>query len=242
MLALSLKPLLDNTELIGLGRALKVLTAISDMSLTSVEGQAMELHWVRNGLPADAEELYVEMVRKKTAHYSFMAPLQIGAIIAGADDAQRQELRAFGLALGVAFQIQDDLLNLDPGQGYGKEQAGDLWEGKYTLALIHALSVSSLAQRETALRILAKPRPSSSSPSAPQTGTEAHPAPKSATEVAWLRQFIAEHDGSGHALTIARSWAARASECFEGMCRWFPASRHRDFIAHVVDYVVTRTR
>jgi geranylgeranyl diphosphate synthase type II len=202
----------------------------------------MELHWVRNGLPAKADELYVEMVQKKTAHYSFMAPLEIGAIIAGADEAQRGELRTLGLALGVAFQIQDDLLNLDPGEGYGKERAGDLWEGKYTLALIHTLTACSRRQREEALRILAKPRPSSSPMSAPDAGAKAHPPPKSATEVAWLRQLIARHGGSEHALTVARAWAARASECFEGVCRWFPASQHRDFVAHVVDYVVTRTR
>jgi hypothetical protein len=53
---------------------------------------------------------------------------------------------------------------------------------------------------------------------------------------------MAEHGGSEHALVTARSWAQRAALCFEGLCSWFPASRHRDFIAHVVDYVVTRTR
>src|SRR5690606_20262544 len=126
MLALTLRPLLDNTALIGLGRSLRVFEAISEMAMTSAEGQALELHWIRRGLPSLDDDLYLQMVEKKTAHYSFITPLQTGAIIAGATDEQLQRLSAFGRALGIAFQIRDDVLNLQEDAGkYGKESCGD---------------------------------------------------------------------------------------------------------------------
>ncbi len=163
MLALTLRPLLDNTALVGLGRSLRVFEAISEMATTSAEGQALELHWIKRGLPSLDDELYLQMVEKKTAHYSFVTPLQTGAIIAGATDEQLKRLHAFGRSLGVAFQIRDDVLNLEQGSGkYGKELCGDLWEGKYTLILLHALRSASASDRERAETILAKERPRTS--------------------------------------------------------------------------------
>jgi geranylgeranyl diphosphate synthase type II len=69
-------------------------------------------------------------------------------------------LRKFAVSLGLAFQIQDDLLNLtgDP-RRYGKEIGGDLWEGKHTLILLHMLRAASPSERRRAHAVLAKARP-----------------------------------------------------------------------------------
>ena len=85
---------------------------------------------------------------KKTAWYSFIHPMRIGAIIAGADLDRLDRFHAFGFLLGAAFQIHDDLLNLTGDRTlYGKEIGGDLWEGKRTLPLIFALSNTTAAER-----------------------------------------------------------------------------------------------
>ena len=63
----------------------------------------------------------------------------------------------FASLLGVAFQIQDDVLNLVGTGQYGKEIAGDLWEGKHTLILIHAMRRARESERAEALRILENP-------------------------------------------------------------------------------------
>ena len=63
-----------------------------------------------------------------------------------------------GFLFGAAFQIQDDVLNLTPGPDYGKERDGDLYEGKRTLMIIHALGRASAAERQRLVRFLALPR------------------------------------------------------------------------------------
>ena len=72
---------------------------------------------------------------------TFITPVVIGAIAARLDPPGIDQLAELGRRLGVAFQIQDDVLNLAGDVGdYGKEIGGDLWEGKRTLLLAHALS------------------------------------------------------------------------------------------------------
>ena len=83
MLSLSLQPLLDNVERIGLGPALRILRAVSHMTRRTVEGQAIELDWVRSNTWALDDADYLRMVELKTSWYSFITPLQVGAIAAG---------------------------------------------------------------------------------------------------------------------------------------------------------------
>ncbi len=148
MLALALTPLLDNTRVVGLGKALRIVQAIARMARETAEGQAMELDWVRRSAWDLADDDYREMVIKKTGWYSFMTPVAIGAIIAGADDERRATLLDAARELSVAFQIRDDILNLRTGLiAYGKEVNGDLWEGKRTLILIHMMRSLDAGER-----------------------------------------------------------------------------------------------
>lgn len=160
MLCLSLQPLLDNMGVIGLGRALRILRAVARMTRESVEGQALELDWVKRGVWDLSDEDYVRMVEKKTGWYSFITPIKAGAITADAAEEKIDALEEFGRRLSVAFQIQDDVLNLrgEP-EAYGKEIGGDLWEGKRTLILLHLMRYSSEAERQEVERILSRPQP-----------------------------------------------------------------------------------
>jgi geranylgeranyl diphosphate synthase, type II len=158
MLALALEPLLDNMRLLGMGKALRILQAVARMARVSAEGQAIELDWIRHGDWERSDADYVRMVYKKTSWYTFVTPAVVGAIVAGCPE-RMPALRKFASLLGVAFQIQDDVLNLEARGPYGKEAAGDLWEGKHTLILMHALRAATPAERERARRILRKQRP-----------------------------------------------------------------------------------
>src|SRR5437870_2044776 len=160
MLALALRPLLDNMHSLGLGKALRVLEAVARMARESAEGQAIELDWVRRRRWDLSDADYVRMVYKKTAWYTFVAPMLIGGIIAGAPASRLTALRKFAASLGVAFQIQDDVLNLIAAETlYGKEIGGDLWEGKHTLILLHAMRCASAEEQQRAGQVLGKPRP-----------------------------------------------------------------------------------
>ena len=103
----------------------------------------MELGWVRDNDLTVATDDYLRLVLKKTAWYSFIHPLRIGALVANGDDPNLGRFDRFGYLLGVAFQITDDVLNLNGNVArYGKEINGDLWEGKRTLSA-HACVWSS---------------------------------------------------------------------------------------------------
>jgi geranylgeranyl diphosphate synthase type II len=122
----------------------------------TAEGQHLDLAWVAQGRFDVTEAEYLEMVRLKTACYTVVSPLRLGAVCAGSVPDPR--LSAAGEELGVAFQIRDDVLNLTPGVPQGKEFAGDLFEGKRTLILAHFFSNAGTAASQEAASRLSGPR------------------------------------------------------------------------------------
>ena len=155
--------LLENLAVVGVAKALHLLHEIELMARQSAEGQAMELDWVNDNVAALSDDDYFAMCTKKTCWYSFITPLRTGLIVGwplGRADELAPAISAitrFGAAIGIAFQIQDDLLNLrGEAEAYGKEIGGDLYEGKRTLMLNHLLRQSS--RRNEILAILATPR------------------------------------------------------------------------------------
>jgi len=124
----------------------------------TAEGQHLDLTWVAQERFDVGEEAYLAMVRRKTAAYTVVSPLRLGAHASGS--CPNPALASIGERLGAAFQIRDDVLNLLPadGGGYGKEFAGDLYEGKRTLVLAHALAHASAAEVEEAVARLRPPR------------------------------------------------------------------------------------
>jgi len=124
----------------------RILKELIDMTSRTIEGQALDIGWVRDGRFDLTVDDYLTMATHKTAHYSGAVPLAIGAIIGGADDDTIEILRDFGLAAGLAFQIQDDLINLT-GSDKSKDFRIDITEGKRTLMALHALTHSPAARR-----------------------------------------------------------------------------------------------
>lgn len=97
----------------------------------------------------------------KTARYSFEGPLVVGAILAGASRELVARLRAVAIPIGLAFQLQDDMLGLFGNQKeIGKSVVSDLHEGKKTVPLQYALSYGSPADKKFLQRIIGNPRAS----------------------------------------------------------------------------------
>lgn len=123
----------------------------------TAEGQHLDLSWVESGEWALTGADYLEMVRLKTAHYTVVVPLRLGALAAGHTPDGR--LTPAGLKLGAAFQIRDDVLNLlGDAQQYGKEIGGDLLEGKRTLIVLHWLETAPAEHKALFLDQMARPR------------------------------------------------------------------------------------
>lgn len=100
------------------------------------EGQHLDMSFEHRTDVTEGE--YLEMVKKKTG-VLYAAAAGIGATLAGGNGVQVKALYNFGLNTGIAFQIQDDLIDLlTPAEKSGKDQASDLREGKQTLLMIRA--------------------------------------------------------------------------------------------------------
>lgn len=226
MNALCLGPLLDNMQLLGLGKALRILEIVARMARESVEGQAIELDWVRRGQWKLTDRDYCRMSYKKTCWYTFIAPMQIGGIITGAGPAQLAVLRRYATYVGVAFQIQDDALNLAADEArYGKEIGGDLWEGKRTVILLHMMRSATPAEQAEARRILEQPRHA-----------------KQPDEISFLYSLIHRYGSLDYAREFARMLARKARQIFEQTAGWMPPSVHRDFLLAMAEHVITRDK
>ena len=134
---------------------LRVLQELNSMKLKTIAGQAIDIGWARDHKFALNEQDYFNMATLKTAHYTCASPIAIGAMIAGADDETLANLRTFGIKCGLAFQIQDDILNVSKNsEDTSKDFALDIKEGKRTLIAIHAINNLPAKASETLTEIL----------------------------------------------------------------------------------------
>lgn len=125
---------------------MQVMQVLANATNRIAEGEVLQLLHVRN--PDVDEAAYLEVIERKTA-VLFAAGTRLGALASGADEATQQRLHDYGLQLGYAFQIADDMLDYAAdGADLGKNLGDDLAEGKATLPLIHAMAHSDEAVRQ----------------------------------------------------------------------------------------------
>jgi geranylgeranyl diphosphate synthase type II len=172
-----------NRKGLGPEKTVRIIEEFSRMVNETTEGQHMELGWVTHRRWDLKESDYYEMCTKKTSWYTVAGPCRLGAIVAGASEDVLGKLEEFGLKLGVAFQIQDDALNLvGEQQKYGKEKSDDILEGKRTLILLHLLGNIGPKEKEKLVSIMNKER-----------------ASKTAADVSYVLSLIEKHDAIGYA-------------------------------------------
>ncbi|WP_374355315.1 polyprenyl synthetase family protein [Thermomonas sp.] len=113
---------------------------LANTTNTIAEGEVLQLLHVRN--PDTDQAAYLRVIERKTA-VLFAAATRLGALLAGADAATCDAMHRYGMALGYAFQIADDVLDYaSDAETLGKNLGDDLAEGKATLPLIHAMQHS----------------------------------------------------------------------------------------------------
>ena len=203
------------------GVKLRILRELVDMTTRTIEGQALDLGWARDERFDISIDDYLIMAQHKTAFYSGAVPLAVGAIIGGGTEEQIAALRAYGMSTGLAFQIQDDLLNLvGDAKKQGKDFRSDITEGKRTLIMVHALSNATPEERDELLQIL-------------QSKTTDPNLLARAVE-------IADHAGS---LDYARSYATKLAHEHEDLLReTLPASHAREELLSMGVFFVKRLK
>lgn len=129
----------------------EVVTWVSELGQTLSDGELLQL--ANLDKTTISEEDYYEVIRKKTAAL-FETCAKAGALLAGGGGEQVERLRRFGDAVGMCFQLRDDLLDYDNQHDTGKPSGNDMKEGKLTLPVIHALLATGDEEARTlALRV-----------------------------------------------------------------------------------------
>lgn len=147
--------LLENEELLGKEKCLKILNYFTNGVVKTIEGQAMDIGWVEKEDYNVSVKDYLKMAGKKTGVYTGKMPLALGALIACAGSEEVKKIEEFGSRMAIAFQIRDDLLNLiGSEEEYGKEIGGDLNEGKRSLIIIHYLEHAGESEKEWMKKVL----------------------------------------------------------------------------------------
>ena len=132
----------------------KAYDIISTLLLKCHIGQAADIYWHTGKsatIPSEAE--YFQMCSDKTGALASMAA-QLGALLGGGNEEQITILGSFAEKAGVAFQVQDDILDFEAAGATGKEYADDISEGKRTLLVIHTLNKAPAEERNRLLQIL----------------------------------------------------------------------------------------
>ena len=195
--------------------SIDVLRILSTASAVIAEGEVLQLTTTSNS--ATSEQAYLEVVRAKTAEL-FAAACRIGAVVGGRPASEEEVLRTYGLNLGIAFQIVDDVLDYaaEP-RRLGKTVGDDFREGKITLPVILAIHRGSEAERQFWHRTLDERDP--------REGDLAH-----------AQDLLRRHHAARDALDRARHYGAIARDAL-GL---FPDHAVKQALLDIVDFTVER--
>lgn len=215
----------ENRTRLGSRLANRVTTEFEEMLRHTVDGQATELGWQRDGVIDVGPTDYLELVLRKTSWYTTIHPLRVGALVGGWGRAPLERMVHFGTYLGAAFQIRDDLLNLIGDERvYGKEILGDLYEGKRTLMLIHLWRhIDERDRREVLMPYLDASRQQRSD--------------SQVREVLRLMHHVGSID---YASEFAAGIAARAVTAFDHAFEDALPSPDRTFVRNLIDFMLNR--
>jgi geranylgeranyl diphosphate synthase type II len=215
---------MENLATLGPKLTWQIFAEIEHMVRESVEGQALELGWVRDNICDLSEDDYLRMTLKKTCWYTCVHPCRIGALIATGGKVKPDRFNRFGCYMGAAFQIQDDVLNLVGDRTkYGKEIGGDIWEGKRTLALIHLLNSCTAGEKRRLRKFLGVSR-----------------TQRQLKDVKWVYEMMVKYKSIDYARSSARQLAGAALKEFYVAYGDLPNSEHRLFIQNIVLYMIER--
>jgi octaprenyl-diphosphate synthase len=193
---------------------MEVMRILADTTNSIAEGEVLQL--LNIGKAETDEAAYMRVIERKTA-VLFAAATQLGGVLAGLSEDQCLALRRYGMQLGCAFQIADDLLDyVSDADTLGKNIGDDLAEGKPTLPLIYAIQRSTPMQAEILRNAITSQR------------------------LAALDVIVAAIRSSG-ALDRTRVRAQMHADAAHAALDALPPSKYRDALAGLADYAVNRS-
>lgn len=199
--------------LVGLGD-MKIMSLLSDTTNQIAEGEVFQL--TKAGDPSTSREEYLRIIRDKTA-ILFAAALKGSAMIAGVSDAIQDALYNYGIALGIAFQLADDLLDYEGDAAtMGKNAGDDLAEGKPTLPLIYSIETAKNGEADIVVNAIKY---------------------KSAENLDSILDLVKKNGALDHTRDFAKSYVASAKQYLETL----PPSKYRDALSSLADFALHRS-
>lgn len=240
--ALALRPLRDGGPLSS-RMSRRVSDEFLQMLAHTIEGQAIELGWRADNVTNLGPSDYLDLIARKTSWYTTVCPLRVGALIGSSGTASLRPLTRFGFYLGAAFQIRDDLLDLDgPTSRYGKDTLGDIREGKRTLMLLHLLGAASIDERTALIEYLAQVARSASVPTrGGGAGGGEGRGDEPDLDAHDILELMVRYGSLDYAFQFGQGIAAAAYGSFHEAFADVAPSPARDFIEALVPYMLART-
>ncbi len=194
---------------------LRVLDILANASATIAEGEVLQLTAAQD--TNTTEETYFKVIRGKTAAL-FAAATKVGGVIASAPEETVAALNTYGDALGISFQIVDDLLDYGgASQSLGKNTGDDFRERKLTLPVIKAIKKADKDERAFWDRVIAK-------------------GDQNEGDLAHAMALLHKHGTLEETRDAALYWGAKAKSALDTL----PKSEIRDLMAELTDFVVSR--
>ena len=207
---------------LGSGDNLELQNLYYTMQFELVAGQMDDCFGVGlSDLDMLDQDRIISMLKTKSGNYSIQKPLLMGAMLAGASQAQLDVLKSSGEKLGLVFQIKDDILGIfGLSEEIGKSNISDILEGKKTLLMSKAYNLASKEQKESFTKILGN--------------TEA-----STAEIDWLKDYIAKcgvvQELEKYCFDLILSAKEELQTAFE------PENQALQFLLELADYLYQRT-
>lgn len=197
--------------------SLDILRILSDATTVIAEGEVMQL--LCTGELDLTEERYTNVVRSKTA-ILMSAACEAGAILGAVPNAHQRALADFGMDLGIAFQLMDDILDyVATEEEFGKSIGHDLEEGKITLPLIHTLRQCNDAERTVISAVVEQDE-------------------MSLNDFRTVSGLVKQYGGIEYTIESARFYVDRCKSHLE----LFAPSPVREALVSLSEYVVTRSK
>jgi octaprenyl-diphosphate synthase len=195
---------------------LRILEQLIGLTQQMVEGELLQIQKLGRAV---SEAEYYDLIYRKTACL-FSVSMRLGAMLASAPEAQEASLAAYGKAVGLAFQIVDDVLDLTATEEVlGKPVASDLREGKATLSVIHSIDHGTAADRQAIQRVL------------DDRGFERVSREQ-------IQQILTRNGSVEYAISIADRYADESRKALASL----PDSEYKRALLWVPDFVVAREK
>jgi len=212
-----------NREILGDDMTFEIIDIMYNSLERTAAGQYLEIYWTENVKEDFSDGDFYNIVEGKTCLYSIITPMILGAKIAGVDAEMTKFIRPFGDAIGKAFQIQDDVLNLTGDEKiYGKEIAGDIREGKLTLIFADVIRKCTASEKKKVIEIYRKKR-----------------TDKTDDDVRYVLNLMKTYKSIDYAREKANEFANKAREIFTGATGDIN-NASKDVLLNLIEFIITR--